>query len=140
MSHFFVKSKSSESSLRTIVDSRKFQRENSSADEDFDKFEFLNKKLTDVNEDQILHKASKETCKLQDQQIESMNDLDDEDNEFLILFFSGINYENCMLKNETVCGYFQKTFSALLCQIRGEVLFFKIFVFYFIMIDHHLRF
>ena len=126
LAHFFVKNKSCESSQRTIVESRKLLRGNSSADEDYE----IIQKLSVARFDNIMHKASKETEKLQDQQrLESVNDFDDDDeNQFMRLFFSGLNEDSsCLFRNETVCGYFQKTFSALMSQIRGDVDFFIFF-------------
>lgn len=129
LAHFFVKNKSCESSQRTIVESRKLLRGNSSADEDCE----IIQKLSVARYDNIMHKASKETEKLQDQQrFESVIDFDDDDeNEFMRLFFSGLNEDSsCLFRNETVCGYFQKTFSALMSQIRGDVDF---LIFFFLL-------
>lgn len=74
------------------------------------------------------HKESKETCRLIDQKVSSINDFEEDENEFMVLFFSVLNKDIFEMKNSTLCGYFQKVFCALMTQIRGEVLSIRFFL------------
>ena len=102
-----------------MTESKKFQKAISAEEE----FESLNKKFSNYPEDRILQNASKVTNKVSDQRIESLKDLEEDENENLNLLFSFLNKEDCYPLNDTLCGYFQKVFCGLISQIPTDVQF-----------------
>lgn len=101
--------------MKTLTESKKYPRlvfENEGENEN-------NKKFISSENDIFSHKESKDTCKINDSLIE----LEEEENEFIILFFSFLNKDLYEIKNETLSGYYQKAFCSLINQIRIEVLY-----------------
>ena len=138
LSPLFLKPKSSMSSQKTITESRNcFLKGMTNFEDELNRSDTLTKKLMTQSVDYIIHKSSKEdTYKLIEQKNESGNyikiDIEDEEfeNEFMLLFFSFFKNEENRELNDTLCGYFEKVFSCLICQIRTEVILLLIFYFF----------
>lgn len=115
------------SSARTISEGKfHLQKKIPSIEEELSKYEKVTQRVVRYSINYTIHKSSKDTCELNDQKYEP-NDLEEDENEFMIIFFSFVNYEDNRQLNDTLCGYFQKVFSCLIIQIRREV----ILLFYF---------